>query len=79
MDSSSIYYDAGPVNGNLIFNTDYEEFNSDSTSPENEPKDNLSDSTIMPESESRDLYHNDSEDITSNLISNTSNTNQSFR
>lgn len=79
MDSSSIYYDAGPVNGNLRFNTEYEEFNSDSPSPNNEndnenQNDNLSDSTIVEESESRDLYHNDSDDITTNLISTTPNT-----
>ena len=71
MDSSSIYYDAGPVHGNLRFNTEYEEFNSDSPSPNNEDdnenqNDNLSDSTIVEESESRDLYHNDSDDIASN-------------
>ena len=58
-----------------------EEFNSDSPSPNNEDEnenenqnDNLSDSTIVEESESRDLYHNDSDDITTNLISTTPNT-----
>lgn len=69
MNSSSVYYDAGPVHGNLRFNTDYEEFNSDSPSPNNDTNqnDNLSDSTIVAQSESRDLYQSDSDDITNNI------------
>lgn len=77
MDSSSIYYDSSSVTGNLRFNTEYEEYNSDSPSPnndnENNNNDNLSDSTLIGESESCDLYHNDSDDITTNLISTTPN------
>ena len=77
MDSSSIYYDSSSVTGNLRFNTEYEEYNSDSSSPnndnENTNNDNLSDSTLIGESESCDLYHNDSDDITTNLISTTPN------
>ena len=71
MDSSSIYYDAPQIDGNLRFQTEYVEYNS---SPENE-NENLSDSTLVGESESRDLYHNDSDDITTNLIPN-ENTNE---
>ena len=65
MDSSSIYYDAPQIDGNLRFQTEYVEYNS---SPENE-NENLSDSTLIGESESRDLYYDDSNDITNNLIS----------
>ena len=76
MDSSSIYYDASTIDGNLRFHTEYVEYNSDNSSPENEiVNENLSDSTLIGESESRDLYHNDSDDITTNLIPN-ENTNE---
>lgn len=76
MDSSSIYYDASTIDGNLRFHTEYVEYNSDNSSPENENENqDLSDSTLIGESESRDLYHNDSDDITTNLIPN-ENTNE---
>ena len=49
MDSSSIYYDAGPVNGNLRFNTEYVEFDNEELSED--------------QSESKDMYLNE-DDIT---------------
>ena len=52
MDSSSIYYDAGPVNGNLRFNTEYVEFDNEELSED--------------QSESKDMYLNE-DDINNNV------------
>jgi vesicle-associated membrane protein 4 len=78
MDSSSIYYDAAPINGNLRFNADYEEYKSDSPSPEdnsnNNNNDNSSEDTIIEEIvHTNEIYHNEEDDITSNLLRNENN------